>query len=112
MSGVAAGGAMVLWRAKEQQGVCRRLRHALARRRSIRPTIRSSPGAMPDLFPWPRVKDDRNVQGATAVAVPGVVAGMGLAHETFGRLPWREVVAPAAEPRATRACCSTGTRAC
>jgi gamma-glutamyltranspeptidase/glutathione hydrolase len=52
------------------------------------------PGVAPDLFPWPRVKDDRNMQGATAVAVPGVVAGMGLAHERFGRMPWREVLAP------------------
>src|SRR5207249_6930218 len=46
-------------------------------------------------FAWPRVKDDRNVQGATAVAVPGVVAGMALAHERFGKLAWRELVAPA-----------------
>jgi gamma-glutamyltranspeptidase/glutathione hydrolase len=41
------------------------------------------------------VKDDRNVQGATAVAVPGVVAGMALAHERFGSMAWRELVAPA-----------------
>jgi gamma-glutamyltranspeptidase/glutathione hydrolase len=48
-----------------------------------------------DLFAWPLVKDDRNIQGATAVAVPGVVAGMALAHERFGRMPWRDLVAPA-----------------
>src|SRR3954464_14067197 len=52
------------------------------------------PGVAPDLFPWPRVKDDRNMQGASAVAVPGVVAGMELAHKRFGRLSWRDVVAP------------------
>src|SRR5204863_6391590 len=53
-------------------------------------------GRDPELFAWPRVKDDRNVQGASAVAVPGVVAGMALAHERFGKLQWRDVVAPAA----------------
>src|SRR5262249_33871539 len=38
---------------------------------------------------------DRNVKGATAVAVPGVVAGMGIAHAQYGRLAWRDLVAPA-----------------
>src|SRR5919197_1831290 len=52
-------------------------------------------GRYAELFAWPRVKDDRNVQGATAVAVPGVVAGIELAHQRYGRLPWRRVVAPA-----------------
>jgi gamma-glutamyltranspeptidase / glutathione hydrolase len=41
------------------------------------------------------VVGDRNVQGATAVAVPGVVSGMGLAHERYGRKAWRELVTPA-----------------
>ena len=37
-------------------------------------------GAASDLFPWPRVKNDRNLHGAGAVAVPGVVAGMEATH--------------------------------
>ena len=37
-------------------------------------------GAASDLFPWPRVKDDHNLHGAGAVAVPGVVAGMEATH--------------------------------
>jgi gamma-glutamyltranspeptidase/glutathione hydrolase len=41
------------------------------------------------------VVGDRNIQGATAVAVPGVVAGMDLAHAEYGRLPWRDLLAPA-----------------
>jgi gamma-glutamyltranspeptidase/glutathione hydrolase len=33
--------------------------------------------------------------GARAAGIPGNVAGFGLAHEKYGRLPWRDVVAPA-----------------
>ncbi len=35
--------------------------------------------------------------GYLAPGVPGTVRGLALAHERFGRLPWREVVRPAAE---------------
>jgi gamma-glutamyltranspeptidase/glutathione hydrolase len=34
--------------------------------------------------------------GGASVAVPGVPAGLGEVHERWGRLPWAEVVAPAA----------------
>ena len=34
--------------------------------------------------------------GPGSVATPGAISGLGLAHERHGRLPWREVVAPAA----------------
>jgi gamma-glutamyltranspeptidase / glutathione hydrolase len=35
--------------------------------------------------------------GGPACAVPGAVAGLGEAHRVYGRLPWPELVAPAAE---------------
>src|SRR5947207_2661085 len=94
MSGLAAGGAMVLWREKEQKAyvVDYGMRSPAELNPADYPIV---PGVAPDLFPWPRVKDDRNMQGASAVAVPGVVAGMGLAHQRFGRMPWRDTVAPA-----------------
>jgi gamma-glutamyltranspeptidase/glutathione hydrolase len=38
---------------------------------------------------------DRSVLGALAAGVPGSVAGMYEMHRRFGRLPWRDVVAPA-----------------
>ncbi|TAK81575.1 MAG: gamma-glutamyltransferase [Betaproteobacteria bacterium] len=96
MSGVAAGGCMVLWRAAEGKAYV--VDYGMRSPGSLNPSAYPIVGGeAPDLFAWPRVKDDRNVQGATAVAVPGLVAGMGLAHERFGRLPWRDLVAPAAQ---------------
>ena len=96
MSGITAGGCMVVWRAKEQKAyvVDYGMRSPAALKASDYPIVG---GRDPELFAWPRVKDDRNVQGATAVAVPGVVAGMALAHERFGKLKWRELVTPAAK---------------
>ena len=35
--------------------------------------------------------------GAASCAVPGVAAGLEAAHRSFGTLPWRELIAPAAE---------------
>src|ERR671925_1486149 len=35
--------------------------------------------------------------GGASCAVPGAVAGLGEAHRLYGRMPWRELVAPAAE---------------
>ena len=96
MSGVAAGGCMVLWRADEAKAYA--IDYGMRSPAGLDPaTFPITGGKAEDLFAWPRVKDDRNVQGATAVAVPGLVAGMGLAHERFGRLPWRELVAPAVQ---------------
>ncbi|HZD19515.1 MAG TPA: gamma-glutamyltransferase, partial [Burkholderiales bacterium] len=95
MSGIAAGGAMVIWRAAQEKAyvVDYGMRSPAALNPADYPVVG---GRDPELFAWPRVKDDRNVQGASAVAVPGVVAGMELAHQRYGRLPWRRVVAPAA----------------
>jgi gamma-glutamyltranspeptidase/glutathione hydrolase len=50
-----------------------------------------------DLFGWPRVTDDRNVHGPLSIGLPGTVAGLALAHQRFGRLPWRELLQPAIE---------------
>lgn len=40
------------------------------------------------------VKDHANVYGPLAVSVPGMMAGMGIIHEKWGRLPWARVVEP------------------
>ncbi len=94
MSGIAGGGCMVLWRAAEKKGYV--VDYGMRSPRALDPADYplSGQGTNPDLFGWPLVKDNRNAEGAMSVAVPGVVAGMALAHERFGRLPWRDVVAP------------------
>ncbi|MBC5766407.1 gamma-glutamyltransferase family protein [Ramlibacter albus] len=96
MSGCAAGGCMVLWRAKEKRAYVVNYGMRSPRELDPRDYPLSGAGKNADMFPWEAVVDDRNVQGATAVAVPGVVSGMGLAHERFGRKPWHELVEPAA----------------
>ncbi len=95
MSGPAGGGALMLWRADTGKA------HAL--NYGMRSPAALDPGDYPlsgldqpgDLFPWENVVDDRNVQGATAIAVPGLVDGMGKMHARFGTMPWADLVAPA-----------------
>ncbi|TCZ58556.1 gamma-glutamyltransferase [Roseicella aquatilis] len=52
-------------------------------------------GMKRDLFPWPEVVGDRNVHGPLSFVIPSAVAGYALLHERYGRLPIREVLAPA-----------------
>jgi gamma-glutamyltranspeptidase/glutathione hydrolase len=97
MSGPAAGGCMVLWRADGSRAHV--VDYGMRSPRALDPADYplTGDGKVSRLFPWPTVVGDRNVQGATAVAVPGVVAGMGAAHRAFGRRPWRDLVLPAAQ---------------
>ena len=49
-----------------------------------------------ELFTWPQVEGDRNIHGPLAFAIPSAVRGYAAAVERFGRMPWRELAAPAA----------------
>ena len=49
-----------------------------------------------ELFTWPQVAGDRNIHGPLAFAIPSAVRGYAMAVERFGRMPWRELAAPAA----------------
>src|SRR5882672_4600573 len=94
MSGVGGGGAMVLYRARED---CTEvIDYGMRGPGSLR--VEDYPltgdGAASDLFPWARVKDDRNLHGPGSVAVPGVVAGMEEAHRRHAKLSWQELLGP------------------
>lgn len=95
MSGPAGGGAMLLWRADE--GRAHALDYGMRAPAALDPADYplAGTGKAGDLFPWEAVVDDRNTQGATAVAVPGLVDGVGRMHARFGTMPWRDLVAPA-----------------
>src|SRR5580704_2169382 len=94
MSGVGGGGAMVLYRARENTYEV--IDYGMRAPDSLR--VQDYPltgdGAGSDIFPWPRVKDDRNLHGPGSIAVPGVVAGMEEAHRRHARMPWRELLGP------------------
>ena len=93
MSGLGGGGAMVLYRARE--GRYEVIDYGMRAPGGLR--VEDYPltgGAASDLFPWARVKDDRNIHGPGAIAVPGVVAGMEEAHRRHAKMPWRELLAP------------------
>lgn len=95
MSGPAGGGAMMLWRADEEQAIA--LNHGMRAPMALDPADYplTGKGVAGDLFPWEQVVEDRNIRGATAVAVPGLVDGLGQAHGRWGRMPWAELLGPA-----------------
>jgi gamma-glutamyltranspeptidase/glutathione hydrolase len=94
MSGLGGGGAMVLYRARE--GRYEVIDYGMRAPASLDPADYplTGDGAASDIFPWPRVKDDRNIHGPGSIAVPGVVAGMEEAHRRHAKLPWKELLAP------------------
>lgn len=94
MSGIGGGGYMIIRRANDEGAhvVDFGMRSPSMLKKEDYPVIG---GKANDLFPWPVVKDDANVFGAKAIAIPGQVAGMAKAHETFGSLPWADLLAPA-----------------
>jgi gamma-glutamyltranspeptidase/glutathione hydrolase len=93
MSGLGGGGAMVLYRAREDRYEV--IDYGMRAPVSLRPEdYPLTGGAASDIFPWPRVKNDRNIHGPGSIAVPGVVAGMEEAHRRHAKLPWQELLAP------------------
>jgi gamma-glutamyltranspeptidase / glutathione hydrolase len=94
MSGVGGGGAMVLYRARDNtyEVIDYGMRAPDSLRAEDYPL--TGHGAASDIFPWPRVKDDRNLHGPGSIAVPGVVAGMEEAHRRHARMKWQDLLAP------------------
>src|ERR1051326_5727063 len=96
MSGVGGGGAMVLYRAREDRYEV--IDYGMRAPGGLRPQDYPlvGEGAASDIFPWARVMDDRNLHGPGSIAVPGVVAGMEEAHRRHAKMPWKELLAPGA----------------
>ncbi|MBL8535104.1 MAG: gamma-glutamyltransferase [Betaproteobacteria bacterium] len=95
MSGIGGGGAMVLYRAAEKRYSVIDFGMRAPASLDVADYPATGEGVASDLFPWARVRDDRNIHGPYSIAVPGVVDGMRLAHERYATLPWGELVAPA-----------------
>jgi len=47
------------------------------------------------LFAWPEVEGDANIHGPLSFAIPSSTAGYARMHQTWGKLPFAEVIAPA-----------------
>ncbi len=95
MSGLGGGGFATLYDASKREVRC--LDYGMIAPQAIDPAdypLTGGPTAE-GFFGWPGVKEDRNILGPYSVAVPGLVAGLSLAHRTYGRLPWGDLVQPA-----------------
>ena len=82
MSGMGGGGFMVVREASgETHSVNFGMRSPAGLDVAAYPL---SQGTADGVFPWPCVKDDRNIRGPLSIAVPGLVHGMGAAHLRWG----------------------------
>ena len=93
MNGMGGGGAMVLYRAREDRFEV--IDYGMRAPGSLR--VEDYPltgGVASDIFPWARVKDDRNLHGPGSIAVSGVVAGLEEAHRRYARMAWKDLLGP------------------
>jgi gamma-glutamyltranspeptidase/glutathione hydrolase len=62
----------------------------------LRPSAFKLTGRMKqDLFAWPEVEGDANIHGPLSFAIPSSAAGYAHMHKTWGKLPLKDVIAPA-----------------
>jgi gamma-glutamyltranspeptidase / glutathione hydrolase len=94
LTGPGGGGFMLVHRA--QDGTDRLLDFFVAV-----PGAGLPPGERGEMVAVDVPFDERTIQvfhiGPAASAVPGAPAGLALAHQRYGRLPWAELIAPAVE---------------
>jgi gamma-glutamyltranspeptidase/glutathione hydrolase len=91
-SGIGGGGYLV-YQVGDQGGVIGfPMRAPLAAQPDM---YRLTGEAAVGVFGWPGVVNNENSEGYRSVATPGAVAGLCEAHRRFGRLPLRDVTAPA-----------------
>ena len=62
----------------------------------LRPELFKLTGRMKqDLFAWPEVEGDKNIHGPMSFVIPSSVAGYAALHARHGRMPLKELIAPA-----------------
>jgi gamma-glutamyltranspeptidase/glutathione hydrolase len=93
MNGIGGAGAMVVHHEGHQVAIDFGIRAPRAARPDMFELEPEGGGA----FGWRAVQGRANELGHRAVGIPGVVAGLCLAHERFGRLPREVVMEPAIE---------------
>ena len=95
MSGIGGGGLMVV---RHPDGAVNTVDFGMRTAAGLRPEdYPLDEGEAEGLFAWPAVVDNRNMTGPLAIAVPGVVDGVGTAHAAWGSKPWEGLVAPAVD---------------
>ncbi len=97
MSGLGGGGYAMFRDGQSGATLC--LDFGMVAPRRLNPADYPLTGAKSTegLFTWPSVLEDRNLKGPYSIAVPGLVAGLALAHRTYGSLPWSKILAPVIE---------------
>ena len=91
-SGIGGGGYMV-YQVADEGGV---IGFPMRGPRTAQPDMYELSGeAAVGTFFWPGVVNNDNLEGCLSIATPGAVAGLCEAHRRLGRLPLKDVVAPA-----------------
>ena len=94
MSGLGGGGFMLVHLADERR--VRVVDFGMIAPAGLKTADYPLTGAVgSDMFGWPAVADDVNLQGPKSVAVPGSVSGYAQALSEFGTRSWQETCAPA-----------------
>lgn len=96
MSGLGGGGFMLYYEAATQQthSIDCGMQAPANLVPSDYPVIE---GQDSDLFGWPSVLENRNVQGPLSIAVPGLLAGINTALNQFGTMALGDLIIPAIE---------------
>lgn len=94
MSGLGGGGIMLIYLAKSQETVA--LDFNMSAPLAARPDLYELlPQRSATRFGWRAVRDDANIHGPLAIAVPGMVAGVTTALARYGTRPLHELIHPA-----------------
>jgi gamma-glutamyltranspeptidase/glutathione hydrolase len=94
MCGLGGSGFMVIWLAREQRAVALDFQGVLPQALTA-DDYPVDPDLPPTLMGFPAVKDWRNTRGASAATLPGAVAGLSHAAQTYGKQGFGAALAPA-----------------